>query len=569
MIDRVLAEIARKIVVPAYARRFRRFERRLRSARTLQRKLLLEWVRRCRQTRFGKEHGFSKIQGVEDYRRQVPVAGYDRFAPYIDAIGRCEQNVLFPPEEVVNRFTITTGTTGAPKLNPVTPTWLKHYRRAWDLWGAKMLSDHPEKVGGAIMQIIGTWDMGRTPGGIPISMVSALLSRNQNPLVRRFYSVPTEVIDIREAAARHYATMRLSVARQVSLIVLMSPGSLIRLVKLADEHRDTLIRDIHDGTLSSQFEISAETRSKLAPRISIPDPKRARELEQIVERTGRLYPSDYWKQPIIACWVGGTAGYQSRYLADYFGSSPLRDQGLVSSEGRHTIPIADDKPEGALSIDTGYYEFVPVDEVDSNAPTVLEGHELEPDRDYSLVMTTYSGYFRFQIGDIVRCRGFVGEAPVLEFLQKAGRCGDLEGEKLTERQFLDAAGVAADELGVQLGWVTAVAAREAGGRPRYEFLIEHGDVPDDEVAHRFLNRVDELLMRSNFLYSARRKERVLDPPRLVRLRTGDWGAYVQKEIARRGTGEAQYKHPGIVTDASWLTRFNPVDTISLSIETPV
>ena len=66
-------------------------------------------------------------------------------------------------------------------------------------------------------------------------------------------------------------------------------------------------------------------------------------------------------------------------------------------------------------------------------------HELQRDRDYSLVMTTHSGYFRFQIGDLMRCRGFVGEAPVLEFLQKSGRCGDLEGEKLTERQFLDAA----------------------------------------------------------------------------------------------------------------------------------
>jgi hypothetical protein len=158
---------------------------------------------------------------------------------------------------------------------------------------------------------------------------------------------------------------------------------------------------------------------------------------------------------------------------------------------------------------------------------------------------------------------------VLEFLQKSGRCGDLEGEKLTERQFLDAAGEAAAELGIHLGWITAVAAREQGGRPRYEFLIEHGDVPGDDLAQKFLTRVDSLLIKCNFLYSARRREKVLDPPRLVRLRTGDWGAYVQEEITRRGTGEAQYKHPGMVTDVSWLTRFTPVDRISLSVEAPV
>jgi hypothetical protein len=535
----------------------------------VQRALLFDWLSRCRDTRFGKEHGFAEIRSIEEYRRRVPVAGYDRFAPYIDAIGRGEENVLFPHSESVKRFTITTGTTGTPKLNPVTPTWLKHYREAWDLWGAKMLSDHRQKVGGKIMQIIGTWDMGRTPAGIPISMVSALLSRNQNPLVRRFYAVPTEVIDIREPAARHYTTMRLSVADQVSLIVLMSPGSLIQLVKLADEHRETLIRDIRDGTLSTRFEIPPQTRNSLQPRISRPNPARARELEQIVERTGRLYPRDYWNQPIIACWVGGTAGYQSRYLSDYFGASPLRDQGLVSSEGRHTIPIEDDKPQGVLSILSGYYEFIPADESGSPDPTVLEGHELEPGRDYSLVMTTHSGYFRFEIGDLVRCHGFVGEAPLLEFLQKSGRCGDLEGEKLTERQFLDAAGEAAGQLGIHIGLITAVASRTQGGRPHYSFLIEHSDVADPAIALRFLQTIDRLLIQCNFLYSARRRENVLDPPRLVRLPNGHWKEHIQAEINRRGTGEAQYKHPGMVTDSAWLTGLQPVDTISMSSEVSV
>ena len=71
--------------------------------------------------------------------------------------------------------------------------------------------------------------------------------------------------------------------------------------------------------------------------------------------------------------------------------------------------------------------------------------------DYHLVMTTYSGYFRFHIGDIVRCRGYIGQAPLLEFLQKSERCGDLEGEKVTEHQFLEAAADAANERWIPLG----------------------------------------------------------------------------------------------------------------------
>jgi GH3 auxin-responsive promoter len=568
MLHRLLTAVAKGIVVPAYARRFRRFESRLCNARRVQRQLLFAWLRRCKSTRFGREHGFSEIRSVEDYRRRVPLAGYSAFEPYIDAIGRGETNLLFPAEERVRRFTITTGTTGVPKLNPVTPTWLRRYRRAWNLWGGKMLADHPEKVGGKIMQIIGSWDMGRTPAGIPISMVSALLSRSQHPLARRFFAVPADVTDIPDPTARYYATMRLSIAEQIGLIVLMNPGSLLRLVKLADEHREALIRDIHDGTLSSAIPISSATRSRLAPYFSRPNPRRARTLEQIVSRTGRLYPKDYWPNPIIACWLGGTAGYQARYFAEFFGDAPLREQGLVSSEGRHTIPIEDTRPQGVLSIETGFYEFVPAAEVDSRAPNVLEGYELEPDRDYSLVMTTHSGYFRYQIGDLVRCRGFVGEAPLLEFLQKSGRCGDLEGEKVTEHQFLAAVAGAAKDMSLTIGPCSAVPLRADNGRPGYAFLIEQVDVPAPEVAGRFLASIDRRIMQDNFLYSARRREGVLDAPQLWRLPTGTWDALMQTEISRRGTGDAQYKHPGLVTDASWLGQFQPIDIMRAPLDRP-
>jgi len=41
---------------------------------------------------------------------------------------------------------------------------------------------------------------------------------------------------------------------------------------------------------------------------------------------------------------------------------------------------------------------------------------------------------------------------------------------------------------------------------------------------------------------------------------------VRGEVASRGTGEAQYKHPGLVQDAAWLERFNPVDVVRLASE---
>ena len=71
-------------------------------------------------------------------------------------------------------------------------------------------------------------------------------------------------------------------------------------------------------------------------------------------------------------------------------------------------------------------------------------------------------------------------------------------------------------------------------------------------------------MSSNFLYSARRREQVLGPPRLLRIPTGAWSHFVNSQIARRGTGEAHYKHPGLVQEQSWLTGFTPIDTVCLT-----
>lgn len=559
---RVLTSIARRVVLPGYARKFSRFERSLTNSATSQRELLLEWLGRCRDSRFGRDHGFKSIKSVAEFRQQVPVSGYDYFAPYIDEVARGDHTALFPSEERVGRFTITTGSTGIPKLNPVTPTWLKHYRHSWNLWGGKMLLDHPAVVGRKILHIIGSWDMGRTAGDIPISMVSALLARNQHPLVRPFYCVPNDVTDIYDPDGRYYTTLRLCVGEDIGLIVVMNPGTLLRLARFGDENRESLIRDIRDGTLSEKYEVPAAIRQQIAPRFNRPNPARARELEKIVEQTGHLYPQSYWNKPLIACWLGGTAGYQSKYLPEYFGGSPTRDQGLVSSEGRHTIPIEDEKPEGVLAINSAYYEFIPVAD-DSPQPTVLEAHELQPGSDYHLVMTTFSGYFRFRIGDVVRCHRHIGQAPVLEFLQKGDRCGDLEGEKVTEHQFLTAASNAALDRGIRLGPVTAIPIRPGSQLPYYRILVEHGDVPDVDTARQFLEDVDERLRTSNFLYKARRREKVLGPPVLSRIPTGGWSRYAQSVIEQRGTGEAHYKHAALVQDPSILNHLHPIDDVEL------
>ncbi len=539
------------------------FESKLNRAADVQRDWLLNRIRLGRDTQFGRDHGFEHIQSLADFRRQVPIAGYDRFAPYINAVAAGDTNALVPDSEKLLQFTITTGSSGVPKLNPVTNTWLNEYRNAWNVWGTKLFADHPGRIGSKMLQMSGTWDMGTTPGGYQISMVSALLMKIQNPLLKPYYLIPDVVNLIPDPVARHYVALRLSIMQDVGWILLMNPGTLIRLAEIGDTYAETLLQDLSDGTLTKKFDVPDPIRKTLAGRYLKRHRAGAKRLADMASRNGRLLPKDYWKSPVIGCWLAGTAGFQSRYLSEFFGNSPMRDMGLVSSEGRHTIPLADTAPAGVPSIESGFYEFVPAEDTTDGHPETLDGHELTPGREYRLIMTTSAGYYRFDIGDIVKCRGFTGQAPLLEFVQKSAHVGDLEGEKVTEHQVVEAAHTAAGKLGLNLGLITAVPRRLAHQQPRYDFLVESADMPDPQQANAFLNSLDSELGNLNFLWRARRREGVLQSPHLTRLAANEWDRCVRNEVHRRGTGDYQYKHPGLVTDESWLNQFHIHDTITL------
>ena len=539
------------------------FERKLAEASKHQRQWLLNRIQMCRTTKFGQDHAFQEIFSLTDFRKRVPVAEYSRIAPYINAVASGDTLALIPPHDKLVQFTITTGSTGVPKLNPVTAAWLREYTAAWDVWGIKLFTDHSDRIGCRVLQMAGTWNMGHTTGGHQISMVSALLARRQSPFLRPFYAIPEMLNNIPDPVARHYAALRLCITDDIGWIILMNPGSLIRLAEIGDQNKASLIRDVIEGTLTKDFEIPAPIREALTRSCLRRDPVGGQRLQAIADRTGQLLPKDYWKQPVIGCWLGGTAGFQSRYLSEYFGNSPMRDMGLVSSEGRHTIPLENGRPEGVPAIGAGFYEFVPVDERGANPDSALEGHELSPDQDYRLLITNSAGYYRFDIGDIVRCRGFRGQAPLLEFRQKSDRVGDLEGEKLTEHQVVEGAHRAAHKVGINLGLITGVPRRRSSEEQRYDFLAEIGDLPEATIARQFLRQLDQELAELNFLWRARRKEGVIGKPRLLRLPVQTWENFMRSETARRGTGDFQYKHPGLVQDESWIGNFRPIDTITL------
>jgi hypothetical protein len=179
-------------------------------------------------------------------------------------------------------------------------------------------------------------------------------------------------------------------------------------------------------------------------------------------------------------------------------------------------------------------------------------------------MTTSSGLYRYDIGDVVRCQEYIGQAPVLAFLHKTGQCADMEGEKVSGHQVAQAVETAARELQLQVDCFTAVPVRRDGDLPHYALLVERPAIENPAVARSFLEIVDRELVRQNVMYAGKRNDRYIDAPRLVRLAGGAWAEYLQSERERGGPPESQYKHPALVVDMAWLDRFAPVDTITVA-----
>jgi len=543
-------------------RKYSRFQQQLYRGWSVQRDVLFRKVHRFADTEFGRDHHFSKIQSLAAFRSNVPVVSYDAIRPYIQKVAQGKQTALLPAGEKLIMFNVTSGTTGLPKLIPVTRTSLKEYLAGWQLWGIKAFLDHPDAILKNIISIVAPSEIKRNDTVVPCGMGSGMTARFQSPVVKHFYVVPQFVFEIPDVTARSYTAMRLAIEKDVGVFFTAASSTALRCAEVAEQYQHLLIRDIADGTLCREFEIPDSIHKQLKNRLGNPNPQRAWELERIVKQHQRFRPMDYWNLRLYGCWLGGTVGTQYQNIPDYFGHVPTRDLGLVSSEGRHTIPVIDQSSEGLLAIHGHYYEFLPEAEAVTDHPQVLEGHELNIGQSYRLIITTSSGLFRYNLDDIVRCTGFVGETPVLEFLQKGDRCSDLEGEKVTEFQVVSTVDSVSKQLGITVHQFTAVPHRPAAAAPRYIMLFESSDIPAP-MRERFLKCFDQKLRDSNMMYNHQRSDEFLAHAELICIPEGSWNQYRESEVSRRGIGDDHFKHPYLIKDESILSRFAVVDHVSL------
>ncbi len=529
----------------------RLFEFRTKNPLKAQKKILLKYIRRNRDTEFGRKYNFGKIKSIGDYRSMVPVSDYEDIRPYIDRIAKGEQNVLTKDRVVF--FGVTSGTTNLPKLIPTTNYSETIKDDLMSLWSYYISRDHPDVLDGRILAIVSPKIEGKTEVGIPFGAESGYSYKALPRPVTALFALPYEVFDIEDYEARHYAILRLSMEQNVTDIATLNPNTIILLLHKIEKWQKLIIDDISSGTLSKSFMIDPKIYATLTKRLK-PNPRRSNELKSILNRTGKLLPKDFWPNiRLIECWQGGMMKLYLKELDDYFGDVPKRDIGCVSTEARASIPIKNNRSDGILAILTNFYEFIPKEDASGPNKRTLVCTELEAGKEYFIIVTTAGGLYRYDIDDIIKVTGYYNNTPTIEFVQKGLGATSLAGEKLYASHIDNALVKVLEKEKFRLEFFCAVTQPSEG--PRYAFLVEFsGAEPTDKEALRFLMSVEEELGKQDREYDFVRKSQLLASPVLKILKSGSFETYRARRISE-GAQEGQFKATELTSDQDFEKNF--------------
>ena len=445
-----------------FRRGTRQFETALANPEEVQRRLLIDLLKKNRTSAFGRQYGFESIGSVREYQDRVPVVTYDDLATWIERIQSGEREVL--TNEPVLAFEKSSGSANAAKYIPYTQTLRRQFQSALAPWITDMHHAFPRISRGCAYWVVTPLSRERevTGGGIPIGFESdaEYFGPVQQWILEKTLAAPPELARVQELDDCIYLTLRfLLQARSLAFISVWSPSFLLILLDKLQQQGERLVRDLRNG----ETDVASRVSPKLIRSLRR-DARQAGNLQAMLQR-GQIEPHGLWPNlALISCWTSATSASMKSELAQRFSGVVIQGKGLLATEGVVSISIEQYKAPVA-AVTSHFLEFF--DEHSGECRLVAE---LEEGREYSVVLTTGGGLWRYRLGDRVRMLGFAKRTPLLEFVGKEDCVSDLRGEKL------NAAFVANTLAEFECCRIASFAmlAPSESGTPHYTLFLECG-----------------------------------------------------------------------------------------------
>ena len=498
-----------------------------------------------KDTVYGKEHRFERILTAKTpeelfklYQENVKINEYEDLKPYIERHKNGEHGILFPGKPKF--YATTSGTTREPKWIPVSKEYYKNvYKIMSQIWYYCFMKTKPRVYYGSSLSIVGKAIEGYAPDGTVFGSISGVIQRDVPSFMKKTYSAPTEVFLIGDYDARYYTIMRMGLSRNITIIVTANPSTLIEMQLKVNEFFDDYVEDIEKGTISKKFSVSEEIRSALRLYIK-PNPKRAAELRELKARYGTLLPKHYWPDlQIVTCWFcGNTKVYYDR-VRDYFPADCVfHEFGYISTECKAGVVLKSNCRDTVVFGHKNYIEFIHESELENPNPKIHLPYEVQKGQRYCMLVTTCSGLYRYNTTDLIEVTGFYNEFPMIEFIQKTNGIISLTGEKLHERQFIEAMNETEHKMEKEVSFFVGFAdPQKSNYKFYYEFKDQYTSLED---AQEFTKQLDKYLMEYNPEYKDKRGTNRLKAPETALLGPESFERFKETCIAR-GYRDGQFK----------------------------
>ena len=225
--------------------------------------------------------------------------------------------------------------------------------------------------------------------------------------------------------------------------------------------------------------------------------------DKILEKTGKSNILEVWPRMQIFIHGAVSFGPYREPFKKYFPSDEFYYQETYNaSEGYFAVQSDFASDDMLLLLDNGvYYEFIPMEEWESEFPNTLLLSEVEVGKNYAIVITTNSGLYRYKIGDTVT---FTSLAPYkIKITGRTKQFINVFGEEVMVAN-TDAALIKTCEMydAKMKEYTVAPIFLNANGKGGHEWIIEFEKQPSD--VNLFAATLDENLRKINSDYDAKR-----------------------------------------------------------------
>ena len=451
-------------------------------------------------TDFGRQHNFSSIQSLADFKQQVPVQEYEDLKPFVERMMQGEENVLW--NTPVLWFAKSSGTTSdKSKFIPVSDESLKdnHYKASKDVMSFYYAA-HPESdlLTGKSLVIGGSHQINQLNEDVQYGDLSAVILEN-SPFWSAWLRTPDNSIALMDEWEAKIEALAQSTIHENVTSMAGVPTWLIVLLK------------------------------------------------RILEITGKSTIKEVW--PSLELYMhGGVSFVPYKAHFEKLIGAPIHYLEMYNASEGFFAAQDDVAADGMLlMLDHGiFYEFLPVEEFGKPQPQTLQLNEVELGKNYAPVITTNGGLWRYLIGDTIQ---FTTLHPYR--VKVSGRIKhyiNAFGEEVIVDNTDKAIAMACEKTGAHVKDYTAAPLYfSEGENGAHEWLVEFDRQPDS-VEH-FTIELDSALQSINSDYEAKRYKNIaLRLPLLQSAPPNTFEAW----LSSKGKLGGQHKVPRLSNERSIL-----------------